>query len=387
MKKQLKLFLKKIVVSVAHVAPRNKNKWLFGMESAFYDNSKYAFLYLNIYHKEIDAIWVTKNKNTRDYIRSLGYKSYLRWETLGVWHGLTAGIYLYSHSLHDVHFLLKGKALIFNMWHGLPLKCLRFNSQLERQHWQVNNNQKLVKSNYFYYLVSPSDRFHKIFLDSFLINEDSLIECSYPRCEYLINIDFQKKVIVDFEINELIIEAKSYAKSYIYMPTWRDTGTDFFESGGFDLNILNDNLVIKNEVFFVKLHSYTNSNVIERFSGFSNIKIINANVTDVYPFLLHSDCLITDYSSIYFDYLLLEKPIILFPFDITDYESKSRELVFAYDEIMIGDRVNTFSELLFAIKDKSYEIYVPALIEHKSSIWCNNNFEKFIDTVRHKCLK
>ena len=171
------------------------------------------------------------------------------------------------------------------------------------------------------------------------------------------------------------------------MPTWRDTGIDFFESGGFDLNILNDNLVIKNEVFFVKLHSYTNSNVIERFSGFSNIKIINANVTDVYPFLLHSDCLITDYSSIYFDYLLLEKPIILFPFDITDYESKSRELVFAYDEIMIGDRVNTFSELLFAIKDKSYEIYVPALIEHKSSIWCNNNFEKFIDTVWHKCLK
>ena len=95
MKKLINTVVKKIMISVAHVTPRNKNKWLFGMESAFYDNSKYAFLYLNIYHKEIDTIWITKNKDTRDYIRSLGYKSYLRWEALGVWHGLTAGVYFF----------------------------------------------------------------------------------------------------------------------------------------------------------------------------------------------------------------------------------------------------------------------------------------------------
>ena len=386
MKKSLNTFVKKIMVSVAHVSPRSKHKWLFGMESAFYDNSKYAFLYLNIYHKEIDAIWITKNKDTRDYIRSLGYKSYLRWEALGVWHGLTAGVYLFSYSLYNVHFLLKGKALIVNMWHGLPLKCIEFNSDLVINIIKKTTTEEYLYNKNFDYLMSPSKKFNNVFLDSFLSNEDSLIECFYPRCEYLINLDFQKKVIIDAEMNELIIEAKSYAKSYIYLPTWRDTAIDFFKTGDFNLELLNKKLIVKNEIFLIKLHSETNPKIINRFSGFSNIKVINANITDIYPFLLHSDCLITDYSSIYFDYLLLEKPIILFPFDIDDYESKSRELAFDYDEMMIGDRVNSFAELLLAIEDKSYEKCVPALIEHKNSIWSNNKFEIFVDIIWEKYL-
>ena len=191
-------------------------------------------------------------------------------------------------------------------------------------------------------------------------------------------------MVVNSKVSELIIEAKSYTKSYIYMPTWRDTAIDFFETGNFNLDLLNDKLKTKNEVFFVKLHSYTSPKIIDRFFGFSNIKVIHSNITDIYPFLLHSDCLITDYSSIYFDYLLLEKPIILFPFDIADYESKSRELAFDYDEMMIGDRVNSFAELLLAIEAKSYEKYVPALIEHRDSIWSDNNFEALIHTILQK---
>ncbi len=385
MKKIINTVVKKMMVSVAHVTPRNKNKWLFGMESAFYDNSKYAFLYLNIYHKEIDAIWITKNKDTRDYIRSLGYSSYLRWEALGVWHGLTAGIYFYSYSLHDVHFLLKGKALIVNMWHGLPLKCIEFNSDLVISIIKKDITEEYLYNKNFDYLMSPSKKFDNVFLDSFLSNEDSLIECFYPRCEYLINLDFQKKVTIDAEMNDLIIEANSYTKSYIYLPTWRDAEMDFFEFGNFDLDLLNNQLVTKNEVFLVKLHSETNPNIIERFFGFSNIKIINSDITDIYPFLLHSDCLITDYSSIYFDYLLLEKPIILFPFDIADYESKSRELAFDYDEMMIGHRVNSFSELLLSIENKGYEKYLPSLIKHKDSIWRDSNFETFINIIWEKC--
>lgn len=384
MKKNINYFIKKIIVRVAHTTPRSKRKWLFGMDSDFYDNSKYAFLYLNIYHKEIDAIWITKNKVTRDYIRELGYNSYLRWEVLGIWHGLTAGFYFFSHNIYDVNYLLRGKAITINLWHGLPLKRMGFTSKLELKRWKDNGYEVFFLNNYFDYLVSPSKYMHQIFLDTFLINNSNLIECIYPRCEFLNNLDFQNKISITSEMSKLIIEASSFNMSYIYLPTWRDTEVDFFELGGFNLSLLNKYLTYKNEVFFIKLHSLTNPVVANKFYGFSNIRVIDLNITDIYPFLLHSDCLVTDYSSIYFDYLLLEKPIILFPFDIESYKTKSRELAFNYDKMMIGSRVNSFEDLLLIIKNRSYEESLPLVIKHKNEIWCDNNFEAFIDTILQK---
>lgn len=382
MKKSINTVVKKIMVSVAHVIPRTKHKWLFGMESDFYDNSKYAFLYLNFYHKEIDTIWITKNKDTRSYIRSLGYKSYLRWEALGIWHGLTAGFYFFSYSLYDINFLLKGKSVSVNLWHGLPLKAIHFNSKKQLDVLYLNKLDKKIYN--FDHLVSPSPTMHQIFKSSFLINDDKIIKAIYPRCEYLINRDFREETKNTSDVEKIIDYIASYYKTYIYMPTWRDSGENFFEFGRFDLQLLNNTLARNNEIFLIKLHAGTDQKQVSMFEGYSNIFCIDNRIKDVYPLLYYSDVLITDYSSIYFDYLLLEKPVILFPFDIDDYVSKSRELAFDYDEIMIGDRVNSFAELLLAIENKSYEKYVPALIEHKNIIWSDNNFETLIHTILQK---
>jgi len=382
MKKNINSFIKNIIVRVAHTTPRSKRKWLFGMDSEFYDNSKYAFLYLNIYHKEINTIWITKSKVTRDYIRSLGYKSYLRWEVLGIWHGLTAGIYLFSYSLYDVHFLLKGNSTSVNLWHGLPLKAIHFNSRKQLKTLQLD---RLDKKKYkFEYLLSPSSKMHQVFENSFLINKNQIIEALYPRCEYLINVNFKQQVEVHDSIKTIIKNIEKYRKVYIYLPTWRDSGSDFFKVKDFDLEVLNNILVSNNEIFLVKLHAATKQQYILMFDGYSNIFCIDNSIKDIYPLLLFSDVLITDYSSIYFDYLLLEKPIILFPFDIEDYESQSRELAFDYDDMMVGSRVNSFQELLTTIEDKSYEKYLPLLIEHKNKIWCDNSFETLIETISQK---
>ncbi|MCT8558388.1 CDP-glycerol glycerophosphotransferase family protein, partial [Glaesserella parasuis] len=57
-----------------------------------------------------------------------------------------------------------------------------------------------------------------------------------------------------------------------------------------------------------------------------------------------ADCLITDYSSIYLDYLIVDRPIIFFSFDLDEY-LQGREMYFDYDSVLAGNRVNSFSEL------------------------------------------
>ena len=67
--------------------------------------------------------------------------------------------------------------------------------------------------------------------------------------------------------------------------------------------------------------------------------------SDIYPFLKHVDLLITDYSSIYFDFLLLDRPIIFFCFDLEDYLAKNRDMYFEYNKVTPGDKARNYAEL------------------------------------------
>jgi CDP-glycerol glycerophosphotransferase len=79
---------------------------------------------------------------------------------------------------------------------------------------------------------------------------------------------------------------------------------------------------------------------------------------DMYTLIKDVDILITDYSSIYFDYLLLRKPVILAPFDYKDYMASSRDFYFDYDTTIQGVRAYNWQELSQIIREKRY--YFPA---------------------------
>ena len=66
---------------------------------------------------------------------------------------------------------------------------------------------------------------------------------------------------------------------------------------------------------------------------------------DIYPMLAISDLLITDYSSIFFDYLLLDRPMIFFAYDLDAYLEKDRDMYFDYETITPGDKCKNQDEL------------------------------------------
>ena len=120
------------------------------------------------------------------------------------------------------------------------------------------------------------------------------------------------------------------------MPTFRKSETLFFDD--FDKDDFQEFLEENNVLFCIKLHPKSKLN--EEFKNIQseNIMMINKDA-DPYVFLKLADVLITDYSSIYFDYLLLDRPIIFFAYDLKEYLNDSREMYFDYDEFTPGEKV------------------------------------------------
>ena len=149
------------------------------------------------------------------------------------------------------------------------------------------------------------------------------------------------------ETIDLVNRLKRYKKTYIYMPTWRNDGTDFIKNAGFQWEQLNEVMKEKEDLFILKLHPFTRLDV-SMLSKYSNICFYPA-ASDIYTVLPFIDCLITDYSSIYTDFLTMDKEIILFVFDYDEYVRNSYDL-YEYDKYFIGSRANNFEELLRLIK-------------------------------------
>ena len=104
----------------------------------------------------------------------------------------------------------------------------------------------------------------------------------------------------------------------------------------------------KNNLMFVcKFHPYL---TLSKVSLPENIRLVDSK-SDVYPLLPLCDVLLTDYSSVYFDFLLVDKPIVFYPYDYKKYISKNRELLFDYDSMTPGKKVTDENDLYTAFED------------------------------------
>ena len=161
------------------------------------------------------------------------------------------------------------------------------------------------------------------------------------------------------------------------MPTWRRTKSDFIAASGIDWEKLNESLNKKNELLILKLHPHTKLNM-DAISKYSNLMIYQKN-SDVYTVLPFIDCLITDYSSIYTDFLMMNKEIILYIFDYSDYVQNSNDLG-EYDIYYVGKRAYDFNQLLHII-ESGEDCHVPQDKYHElmEFFWDNNRHQ--IDIV------
>lgn len=296
------------------------NIWIFGSRGgrSFDENSKHLFKYISENQKGIRPIWISLDNEIICFLRKNGYEAYHSLSLNGLFYIYLAHVSFVSVSLSDItpfKFLLHNK-LNVQLWHGTPLR---------------ENNLSDLNDKYDVVCVSSVD----------FLTEQSLgcrVKFNYILTGYPRN---------DFIVKSIGIRKVTKEKTILYMPTHRQrlsklgisepVDFDLFDYG-FDFQSLSKILKRYNVKFYLKLHPLQSlpSNLVSDLKKSSNIILIENNkFTDIYEMISKSDILVTDYSSVLFDFLLLDKPVFFTPFDL-DEQIGVRQLRFKYDELVCG---------------------------------------------------
>jgi CDP-glycerol glycerophosphotransferase (TagB/SpsB family) len=326
-----------------YLVPRTNKIWLFGSGSghSFSDNAKYLFLYSsNI--DDVKCFWISKNKQLVKNLRVDGRRAYYAYSLMGLWLSIISNVYIYDGRANGINFWTSFGAYHINLWHGSPLKKLDRDINLE--------NSDFFKGYYGRFLEKLSIRFS---MPEWFTISDLIIATSEKPKNYLQTAFGIDNVIVSgYPRNDVIIDHSlgcsffsddsiQFQKVILYSPTFRDTNTDNTQVS-IDWERLNDLLLKENAIFYLKLHRHDKSIVIDK--GYTNIKVLNNDV-DVYPMFKDVDLLITDYSSIFFDFLLTDKPILFYSYDKESYLNNDRPMYDDYDSVTPGYKVLDFEQL------------------------------------------
>jgi CDP-glycerol glycerophosphotransferase (TagB/SpsB family) len=319
---------------------RRKQIWVFGSGNGknYADNSRALFEYVSANEQSVYPVWLTGEKSIRDAIRSKGLIAYTFYSPKGIYCALMSKTLVLTNSFLDISlicYLLPRSKFIAQLWHGTPLKVL------ENMAWTWKKSL-LIKTFLRYVgrdcdlVFSATPLNQDAFIKNFKVTKDRIKVTGQPRNDWLLSRP----------------KSSPGRRKIWYVPTFRefDMSYDFFESNGFKPEELNEFLKANNAELILKLHHVDAgkfSKYTEQLGPLSNIYV--ANPDNLYEELVDADIMITDYSSVYFDFLLLNRPIIFSAFDYKKYK-KIRNFYYDYASVTPGPRAENWNDVKVCLR-------------------------------------
>lgn len=327
------------------------NRWLFSSvnNTEFNYNSKYLFEYVWKNHPEIEPFYVINDEDKREklnkkyrgnmFINTLtdeGLKLALSCKT---WF-TSAGLPVYSTDLSRYYDII-------NLWHGIPLKKIALLDK-NLNFFSRMMFKKMFSDNYKYVLTS-SETMIPVMKKSFGVNESKIRVWGQPRCDLLYKEQSAAEILAKLYGRKI-----EFKKLILYAPTYRDwEGTKLFPFHDYDAAILNQYLQGSGTLILVKAHLSERAD----FSSYYSENILPLTMSeDIMDILNIFDMLITDYSSIYIDYLKLDRGIVFLPYDREIY-IRGRGLNFNFDEVTPGAKPKDQQEFINALKGVEDDYY------------------------------
>ncbi len=338
-----------IMYFISYIIPKDQKLWIFGAwyGQQYSDNCKYLYEYINIKHPEIRAVWITKNKKVFESIKKKGFEVYYSSSLKGHLMSLRSGVAIVSHSkLVDLNSYIGHNIKIIQLWHGIPLKRIMndiddsCNNKLSIS--DLKQKMKIffpfLKEDYAL-IIATSSEVKKIFASAFRTKLEKIKITGYPRNDVLFNF---KNNYADQNFFKVI-----------YVPTFRGRIGDNLELISKSITELSQIDKIFKDMgikLTIKLHPVNKiaNNEYDSIKESDSMRFYEED--DLYEHLNEFDCLITDFSSIYFDFLLLDRPIIFAPFEMNNYLKEDRLLYYDYDNITPGPKAKNWYEILEYIK-------------------------------------
>lgn len=326
--------------------PKKKNLLLFTswFGERYTDNTKYLYEYLlDKPELGLDICWSTVNKEIYNKLIKEGKPVVLRHSIKGMIKQIRARMLFSTVQYQDFNIFLLSNCTLIDLGHGYAFKdpgeSFTSDKSIKRE--------RLILKAIDYYSLYVSTSIMKI---NPYENNSILMKKLY--CDFVRNdIYYDKKLR---EGKNIIVEKlkEPHKRAIVYMPTHRSDGEKPMNlSTIMDFDTIQNICEKNNSVFIIKKHYY-HKNEFENLDNYPNIfDITNISDIDSQVLLFQTDILISDYSAAFIEYLLLDRPIILYHYDIDSFILEERSFIFSFDEINIAPMPRTQIELSAAIED------------------------------------
>lgn len=337
---------------------RNPKCWLFGewYGDRCNDNSCFLANAVTVLFPEIEAFWVArKNSDVSKLNKSIKVLLYDSEENRDIF--MKVGVVIMNQGFIDFsssgYNYFRG-AITVNLWHGIAWK--RIGHDMIKKSGIVHKLGMIV---YDYFeradkYLSLSNEYSKILYSAFHVKNKDIIKSGYPRNSLFYSTDW-----LDRNKNNIISSLRykrnnnisSTTRFIVYMPTFRDATNEVMTLELLDTDSDFMQFLDDEDLVILQKGHYVSQKRDESVGRKHNNRILSLENMAAYELLGVADILITDYSSCFFDFLLLNRPIIHFLYDLNEYKNIDRGLYYDLEDVICGKVAVNFEELKQTIKE------------------------------------
>lgn len=381
-------FFKPLIWFLDLIIPKNDKKIVFSFPDYGCNAEAYYSYMIKNYEKEYKCIKLLNYTDEKITEKN----TYIYYSIVGIYHLLTSKYIVIMHTCNVVSLANNSRHIILNLWHGMPIKTIGCNEP---------NLNKILLDRYktlgkYGYMFVTSDLFKQLMLSSFNGDYFKTYITGQPRTDLIWDNKNSEKI-------ERLFNFKNYNKIIFYMPTYKQNPMEeqtqitteynnIFYMDDYDGKGFIDYIESNNILFIMKPHPFSEEFYEEhpdKLPKSSNFKYVdsdffNNNGINAYEVFKYVDLMISDFSSVVLDYLILNRPVLFLSSLAKDY-SANRGMILSdnYDILMPGAKVNDFQSMLTEIKnnleDDSYkeqrEKGLPLLHKYRDDKACERVFE------------
>ncbi|MDT0423210.1 bifunctional glycosyltransferase/CDP-glycerol:glycerophosphate glycerophosphotransferase [Streptomyces evansiae] len=290
---------------------------------------------------DLEQLWVVRDNQVElpDTVRPL------RMWSKDWYEALARSRYIVTNA-HLPHWIERRPGqVVVQTWHGTMLK--KIGLDIEAPAFNPDYHEQLRAETKNWSLLVSANRFSTPILRRAMGFEGEILETGYPRNDHLHAPDKEKRAA---EVRRALGLPEG-RKVVLYAPTWRDNQAH--RRGQFRLDLQLDledaeRRLGRDHVVLVRRHS----NVVDAVSGAGNGFVFDvSDYPDIADLYLVADILVTDYSSVMFDYANLQRPMLFFTYDLEHYRDVLRGFYFDFEREAPGPLIPDSDGLISAIRD------------------------------------
>lgn len=322
------------------------------------DNPKALHQYMTSHPEYQKYRCIFAIKNHRKKVLQIENAKIIEYFSISYFYYLARSKYWIVNCKLPKYVLKKKNQIYLQTWHGTPLKKLAhdievpenttfYRSGMSAEEMRATYDNDVSKYNY---MISPSAFTTEVFQSAFMINRERLIETGYPRNDILSN--YQES---DIEAIKTSLNIPKDKKVILYAPTWRDNS---FNLKGYTFKLkvdfekwyktLSDEYIVVFKPHYLIVNDFDLSQV----KDFVYYVDPQADISSLY---LIADILVTDYSSVFFDYAILKRPIYFYMYDLESYRDELRGFYLDIYKELPGAIVEDEEQLLAQIHANDFD--------------------------------